>query len=171
MRCAATGMRASVDFLPGGAAVRGAVSRLQGQGTVKIATINGSWADTVEVTAPDWEASGEGPPGIAVEKAVLLCLPADLERCIKPRPPIRTNSAGLYGWHIYVPRTQTANTVTKAVGGVQAFCSMERRLGRRPCALCACKGSSPCGCRMSGAPSVTACSVPPPACPLIRLVC
>jgi len=58
VRCAVTGMSASVAFQPDGA-VRGAASRLQGQGTARIAAIDGRWADTVEVTAPEWEARGE----------------------------------------------------------------------------------------------------------------
>ena len=58
MRCAATGMSASVAFQPD-AIVRGVVSRRQGQGTATIATIEGRWTDAVEVTAPEWEARGE----------------------------------------------------------------------------------------------------------------
>ncbi len=57
VRCAATGMSAAITFSP--AAVRGTVSRLQGQGGVQIAEIDGSLADTIEVIAPEWEARGE----------------------------------------------------------------------------------------------------------------
>ena len=57
MRCAATGMSASITFHPDGT-VRGAASRLQGQGTARVAAIDGRWTDVVEVTAPEWEARG-----------------------------------------------------------------------------------------------------------------
>ena len=58
MRCAVTGMSASIAFQPDGI-VSGAASRLQGQGTAKIAAIDGRRTDIVEVTAPEWEARGE----------------------------------------------------------------------------------------------------------------
>lgn len=57
VRCAASGLTASVSFLPE-RRVDGSVVRLQGQGTAAVASISGFWDSKVQVDVPEWGAQG-----------------------------------------------------------------------------------------------------------------
>ena len=150
MRCAATGMSASVTFQPD-AVVRGAVSRLQGHGTAKIATIDGRWTDVVEVTAPEWEARGERHTQPSSDSHSTAALRGSVMRAVT-QPAVCTHEL------------LEDDAACTADGGLfeifvrqQASCSTERRTARRPCTACGCRGCILCGCHTSGAPFVTPC--------------
>lgn len=66
VKCGASGLTASVSFLPE-RQVKGTVSRLHGKGSVAVGDISGFWDSTIEVEVPEWKAQG-----VAYKKALQI---------------------------------------------------------------------------------------------------